>query len=1127
MAGKIVRWIRDGGLMAAAGWMVLGCSARRAQAQQVAATTSEARALGTQRVTVDVDDVPLVTALQTIARQAGLSPVYKESILPSRLRVTVHVRQVPVRDAFGIALRGTGLIADIQSTGDVAFIRGGLVTADSVVTGRVIDGRTRQPVRGATVTLDETAQATRTDHDGTYRFVGVGPGLHRIRVRVLGYGQQTKPISVTLDTAAHADFALVATSVNTLDQVVVTATGAQQYRELGHVVTKLNADSLVKNAPITTFAQLLTARVPGLEVMPGNGGVAGGEVAMRLRGQTTLNLDPQPIIILDGVRYRNTNGVPDNTFGEIVEDQRAFNVAQRSPLNDINVNDIESVEIVKGPSASTLYGPDAANGVIIITTKKGQAGKPKWNFYVHPNLATLSHDGNVPQRGYWGWGHDPNTGLPFSQSCTLIDQYEYNECVLDSITVAPVAASDPNLSVIEHDRPQWQSGLNVSGGADALRYFVSAGYDSQSGSIRLPPATATYLREQLGDDAVNNALKNPNSQQTATLRSNLAVDVTPKLTVSLDAGYTQATQQNIDLGVFTGTLTAGVLMPGCDPTDPTGVSCDLNNYSDAYLSSATMSSNRMTGTATGTYHPMDWLVVNGSLGTDIQQTTDRGVIPSGDLSALSGGSSTASDYRHTNINRTGSLHATARARVGRYSFQSTLGTDYNYSHLDGLDAQGFNLAPGSMSISTASQQQSSLVWNETVSLGTFGEEVVGINDRLYLTASLRYDGSTSFGDAYHPRPFPKLGASWVVSEEPFLRNVPGLDQLRLRYSYGASSRYPTSIMKDGSIGSSQFSYNGNTATTYSRSLLANPVIQPERSRESEYGLDATLFSRIDVELTWYNRHTDDQLLLFSYPQGLGPQWGNLGDVSSRGAEATITAHLFETNTFRGTIRFTSSFNTNKLLNAGPSISPTGGIVDGYRVGYPLNSIFDRVITGVDDTVGNRRDSVVFANEIVYNGPTAEYVGVLVPPHTYTMTPTLDIWGGRVRLSTLIDRSTGFVIPAPTLSGGLSLASLEKTAPLLAQAQTLVNCCVYQSGDYTRWREFTLSLDLPQRLVHLATLSRGTVSLNVRNLALWTRYKNGDPESIPGEGTVASQSVSYPYTGIAQPRSWSISFDFIP
>jgi len=333
-------------------------------------------------------------------------------------------------------------------------------------------------------------------------------------------------------------------------------------------------------------------------------------------------------------------------------------------------------------------------------------------------------------------------------------------------------------------------------------------------------------------------------------------------------------------------------------------------------------------------------------------------------------------------------------------------------------------------------------------------------------------------------------------------------------------------MKLGTIQSDQQVIEGFTQNFYERSLLANPILRPERTRETEYGADATgLGEKVDVGLTWYRRRTNDQLQQLINPLGLPGQWANVGDVSAHGSEITIVARLIEREAVRVTLNLTSSFNTNKLVSLGAKVPICNGY-DCYRVGYPLGMVYDNTIIGVADTVGGGPDSVAFEQEIVKD--TGSFRGVLNPPRTYTFSPTVAFIGGRIRVSTLVDRATGFIVPDKVAQDyGLSLAALLKTAPLIEQAKTLTNCCVYDPGDYTRWRELTISTDVPQRLTRLALLSRGTVNFQVRNLALWTRYKAGDPESIPGQGTQGQGSVKANATGIAQPRSWSISFDFVP
>jgi len=414
-----------------------------------------------------------------------------------------------------------------------------------------------------------------------------------------------------------------------------------------------------------------------------------------------------------------------------------------------------------------------------------------------------------------------------------------------------------------------------------------------------------------------------------------------------------------------------------------------------------------------------------------------------------------------------------------------------------------------------------------VSLGSYGEEVIGLNDRLFVTGALRLDGSTTFGDAYHARPYPKVGVSWIASDEPFMPHLPGLDQLRFRYSFGAASRYPTSAMRLGDIGSNPYNINGTVQTVYDRGSLANPDLRPERSREAEYGSDATFFGgSTNAGLTWWRRRTTDQLQTLRDPQGIPSRWGNVGTVSASGVELTVDAKVVDNRFLRGTVQFTSSYNTSKLISLGNEQPVSNGGGDEYRVGYPLGSTFDQPIIGVADTVGGVADGITFPQEVIRDSVT-RFIGVFFPPHTYSLTPAVAFFDGRVRLSTMFDRQTGFIVQNATDPSGFTLATLVKGTPLIEQARALDYHGPYESGDFTRWRELTLSTDLPRRLMRLAFMSRGSVNFQVRNLALWTKYDGSDPESTPGGGTRGHSSNTLGATGIPLARAWSISFDVTP
>jgi len=1107
----------------------------------VAANASEGRdthaldELLAHPVTIDVTRAALKRVIDLLSASAKVPVQYDEHVVDAYTApITLRLKNVPLRVAFERALAGTTLtivpdgsarlaLVELKNERNARVVNGG-------VAGTIVSATSKTPLHGVTVWLDDSTHTVRTDEVGHYRFADVEPGTHRVTARMLGYGRQTLIVTVEDGGTAMANFALSA-SVNTLDQVVVTATGEQRYRELGHIVTKLNVDSLVKNAPITSVEDLLTARVPGLQVTTSNGGMAGGEFTLRLRGQTTTSLDPQPIVIVDGVRYRSNNTVVDPALANgnawVVEDQRPFQAEPRSPLNDLNVNDIETVEVVKGPSASTLYGPDAANGVIIITTKRGVSGKTQWHLYAHPRLNDIQSSQTVmPARGYWAWGHDPSTGQTVNFSCTLVYQYKYNICIQDSITLAPAAETLPDLAVTAHNRPQWQYGADVSGGSEVLRYFLSAGYDRQVGSLHIPPMAASVLKQTLGVSTVNDELRNPNTQQSLNLHSSLSTTFPAQSTVTVTTTYAQTNQRSMDAGVFSRVASHGLLKPGCSQTDPQNLCIDPDyQLAESFIRSSEAQIQRLTGAVSGTSRPFAWLDLNGNVGLDLDGSIDRGVEPvNNDL----GSNGQLGDYRRNSTNRTARLNATVSAPLGFLSSKTTFGTQYNYSHLDGINTNAFNLAPGSTSISTASTIYSHQLWSETASLGFYGQEVLGYKDRLYLTGGVRLDGSTSFGDAYNPRPAPKVGLSWIASDEPLFPRVPGLDQLRFRVSYGAASKYPTSAMKLGTIGSTQFPLTtlGYTANAYYRNGLANPILRPERSSELEWGADLSLVDdRVTTGLAWHKDRTNDELQQFFYGISLPQQWVNAGDVDRHGFEWTTDVQFVETRSVSASMTFTYSYETSKLLNLGRQTYGSNSGAIGYEIGYPLGASFDTPIKTVLDTVGGGRDGIVFPEEIVYD--TLQYVGLFFPPRTYTLTPRVAFFNSRLRVSALFDRQTGAVVNQGGLRDGATLALLKKGAPLLEQAKYLTYSGFYESSDATRWRELTISTDLPQRLLHFALLSSGSISFAVRNLALWTHYSGADPQATPGGAGAVGYQSNIHGNGIPLARSWAISFNLNP
>ena len=233
------------------------------------------------------------------------------------------------------------------------------------ITGRVADAASGQPIASAQVNVVGTTLGAQTNSEGQYVIRGVGAGTVQVRALRVGYSEQTQSVTVGAGEQATANFQMRPVAVS-LAPVVTTATGQQRRIEVGNAIAQVDAAQIVQERAISNMADVLTARAAGVQVLPGTQTGAGTRV--RIRGTSSISLTNNPIYVIDGVRVEGTTGSSSVSVGGTTP----------SRVGDLNPEEIESIEIVKGPSAATLYGTDAANGVIVIRTKRGVAGRPQW-----------------------------------------------------------------------------------------------------------------------------------------------------------------------------------------------------------------------------------------------------------------------------------------------------------------------------------------------------------------------------------------------------------------------------------------------------------------------------------------------------------------------------------------------------------------------------------------------------------------------------------------------------------------------------------------------------------------------------------------------------------------------------
>ncbi len=399
------------------------------------------------------------------------------------------------------------------------------------VTGRVTDQSTQQALVGARVTLVGTVLATETNAEGRFTLrAPLGPAT--LRVNALGYAAATREVTIAAGQPVSVDVALELVSRYRLDEIVVTATGQQERREIANSISRVEAGELVPIAPIQNMNDLISARVPGVEVLASP--MLGGGARVRIRGNNSLSLSNEPVYYIDGVRMQSS--VNSSSIG--------IGGTNPSRLNDINPEEIESFEVVKGPSASTLYGTDAANGVVVIRTRRGRAGAPRFNIYTELGIM---RDNNQYPTAYRGWMTNPTdtsfaaNSRPTNGVQCFLTQVAAGTCAQDSVSrfnlfEDPVAS--PNGTGY-----RGQVGLQVSGGTDAVRYFLSGEYEDEIGLLRMPEFAYGRVLAARQISEVPYEQYRPNARRRTSIRANIETNLTPRLDLAVSTGFISSTQR--------------------------------------------------------------------------------------------------------------------------------------------------------------------------------------------------------------------------------------------------------------------------------------------------------------------------------------------------------------------------------------------------------------------------------------------------------------------------------------------------------------------------------------------------------------------------------------------------------
>ena len=976
------------------------------------------------------------------------------------------------------------------------------------VTGRVTDQASGHPLAGARVTIVGTSLIGQTNGDGRYSIARVPAGQVTVRASAVGYAAVSRAVTVNPGEGAVADLTL-GLSPYSLDEVVVTSTGDQAKKEVGNTIARIDASKEVEKGTIQTLTDLLGAHAAGVDVLPGT--QTGSPSRVRIRGTNSLSLNNEPIYVVDGIRI-----ISQNRSSSVCD----VGCAPPSRVNDLSPDEIESVDVVKGPSASALYGTDAANGVIVITTKRGTAGKTRWNVYAEQGAIT---DNNTYPDAYRGWrssstdttaAHNsrPTNGTQCILTQTARATTDPQYCVQDSVSRFNVF-TDPQTSPNATGHRQ-QYGVQVSGGSDAVRYFLSGDWEDEIGQLKMPSFAVDTLLHVRQISSVPDEQLRPNGLRRTSVRANVQANLNPRVDVQVSTNFISSTLRVPPTdNNTTGLLSNALGGPGNKDNGHNGYR--LFTPDSMFAEGIGQDINRFIGSGTANWRPTSWLALQAIGGVDYTSRLDTDLCRRNQCVNFTGTFADTVGFKQDNranfFQYTFDVHATASFTLNpTLTSRTTAGVQYFKNNANLNVAFAYDLAPTATTLTAGGVAQVAESTTISKTLGAFVEQQFGYKERLYVSAGLRADGNSAFGSDFKAVYYPKLSVSYVISQEPFFPRWSWINSVRLRGAVGASGVQPGATDAIRFFLPTTASVQGRDNNAIIFSALGNNDLKPERAREYEFGGDATLFDRrVNVELTYYNKRTKNALIARTLPPGGGgpiTRFENIGAVVNRGVEALGDLQVLDKPGFAWDLSVNAAYNTNFIADMG-GVPPIIGTTTRQQVGYPINGWWQRPYT-FKDLDGN---GIITANEITV-ADSAVFVGYANPRWEVTYTTGFDLFNKRLRIVGLFDHKSGFYQLNGTdrircQSRNNCRGLVDPTSPLWEQARVVAlretpsgtQYGFIEKATYIRLREASATYEFPAEWARAFRAERLSFTVSGRNLWKATGFSGIDPEANYFEG----------------------------
>lgn len=1075
-----------------------------------------------QNISISEKNSSITSILKKIRVQSGYDFFYNSSLIKNAKPVSVDIKDASISDALNIIFRNQPLSFTIEAK-TVIVTSAPLITFAIDIKGNVVDEK-GEPLPGVGVKVKGENQATSTDLNGNFMLKNVKDNAI-IQFSFIGFE--------TVEVSAKAQLGTIVLKVNSakLDEIVVVGYGTVRRGDVTGAISSLKPDEIEASQSVSV-ENILQGKVAGVTVNTSNAN-PGAASSVTIRGANSLRGDNQPLYVIDNIPQASTGEIPSSAFGG-----GDYQIAQ-NPLTSLNPSDIADIQILKDASATAIYGSRGANGVIIITTKKGIAGKAKVSGNANYSVVQATNLRDMMNISQFATYRNEKTGTAGSQYFQVGDETRY---IFSGTTYD---ANDPSSYFVLEEK-NWQKeiyrsalsqnyDLTLSGGTDAVRYYLSTDVKNINGMIK-----GTGLNQQ-------------------GVRLNLNGDISKRLKFAVSMSGNLKKNDMMSGGNSKGGATGSIARTAIDSApfefpknDPLLSSNEeartttlswLNDYDDitseksarvagelTWKISDSFSYNLRSGGNLRLQDRARWYGLELFLGAN-----NNGYLG---LSSLNSNNYTVENlvnYNHS-IKNIVDITATAGVTYDDYNWVNTSTTASKFQFRD-LRTEGLHLA------STITQQQPDQADYQLLAfLGRVNFSFV--NGKYIATLTGRSDGSSKFKKGNRTEFFPSAALAWRIEQEEFLKNTTWVDQLKLRVGYG----------KTGSQSISPYNsfYNYDQVIDYANSIgdkqlaiavanLQNSDLKWETTAAYNGGVDFSLFKgRLGGSVDVYYKETNDLLIQKALPTStsFNSITLNQGSMSNQGLELALNGDIYKTDNFKWTLSGNIGFNRSEIKNLGYAEAPygnetyraylgnsigdhfgvanifivgkepglfwgykTNGIIQTGETGLPTSTVFTQTPGNIKvvDVTGNgvidANDKTIIGNpnpDFSYGFQTAFSYKQLKFSATFYGVQGNDIVNGNVRYEQTPSGNTANLTSKAFENRWTSTNPSNLFPSVASNLQNVLYDRYVEDGSFLRLSDITLSYTLPKKVFNKAIQNVGLFA-SVKNAFIITDYTGYDPE----------------------------------